>query len=169
MFHSLIYLKKKSNFFFYIVSAINPNPIQEVNMMYLSREATNKDQSLKMQMLLSLDKDDSNNTENKLEKEWFFWRPINKATFPESTLVYCNQGKISTLKAGDYAIYIDYVVLGQVILGKNCPDLDNYTLKENKVILYMPLYNTENGFFRGVKKWLAYIMVRGDSDESFFS
>ena len=75
MFHSLIYLKKKSNFFFYIVSAINPNPIQEVNMMYLSREATNKDQSLKMQMLLSLDKDDSNNTENKLEKEWFFWRP----------------------------------------------------------------------------------------------
>ena len=33
----------------------------------------------------------------------------------------------------------------------------------------MPLYNTENGFFRGVKKWLAYIMVRGDSDESFFS
>ena len=94
---------------------------------------------------------------------------INKATFPESTLVYCNQGKISTLKAGDYAIYIDYVVLGQLILGKNCPDLDNYTLKENKVILYMPLYNTENGFFRGVKKWLAYIMVRGDSDESFFS
>ena len=75
MFHSLIYLKKKSNFFFYIVSAINPNPIQEVNMMYLSREATNKDQSLKMQMLLSLDKDDSNNTENKLEREWFFWRP----------------------------------------------------------------------------------------------
>ena len=44
-------------------------------MMYLSREATNKDQSLKMQMLLSLDKDDSNNTEKKLEKEWFFWRP----------------------------------------------------------------------------------------------
>ena len=33
----------------------------------------------------------------------------------------------------------------------------------------MPLYNTENGYFRGVKKWLAYIMVRSDSDESFFS
>ena len=42
-------------------------------------------------------------------------------------------------------------------------------MKENEVILYIGLYNTENGYFRGVKKWLAYIMVRGDSDETFFS
>ena len=28
-------------------------PIQKANMMYLSKEATNKDQTLKMQMLLS--------------------------------------------------------------------------------------------------------------------
>ena len=32
-------------------------------MMFLSKEATNKDQSLKMQMILSLDKSDSSNTE----------------------------------------------------------------------------------------------------------
>ena len=51
---------------------------------------------------------------------------------------------ISTLKAGDYAIYLDYVILGQLILANNCP-----------------LYNTKNGYFRGVKKWLAYIMIRG--------
>ena len=57
---------------------------------------------------------------------------------------------ISTLKAGDYAIYLDYVILGQLILANNCP-----------------LYNTKNGCFRGVKKWLAYIMIRGDSDETF--
>ena len=57
---------------------------------------------------------------------------------------------ISTLKAGDYAIYLDYVILGQLILANNCP-----------------LYNTKNGYFRGVKKWLAYIMIRGDSDETF--
>ena len=36
-------------------------------------------------------------------------------------------------------------------------------------MLHVPLYNTENGYFRGVKKWFVYIMVRGDSDETFFS
>ena len=77
---------------------------------------------------------------------------INKANFPENILVYCNQGTISTLKAGHYAIYIDYVITGQLILANNCPDLDNYRLKENEVILYVSLYNTENGYFRGVKK-----------------
>ena len=66
--------------------------------------------------------------------------------------MHCNQGTISTLKAGHYAIYIDYVITGQLILANNCPDLDNYRLKENEVILYVSLYNTENGYFRGVKK-----------------
>ena len=69
---------------------------------------------------------------------------INKANFCKNMLVYCNQGAISTLKEGDYAIYIDYLILGQLILANNCPDLHNYRLKENEVILYSPLYNTEN-------------------------
>ena len=84
-------------------------------------------------------------------------------------LVYCNQGAISTLKVGDYAIYIDYLILGQLILANNCPDLHNYRLKENEVILYSPLYNTENGYFRGVKKWLSYILIQGNPDETFLS
>ena len=84
---------------------------------------------------------------------------IKKANFPENTLIYCNQGSISTLRAGDYAIYIDYVILDQLILANSYPDLDKYRLKENELILYVPLYHTENGYFRGVKKWLAYIMV----------
>ena len=40
-------------------------------MMFLSKEATNKDQSLKIQMILSLDKDDSSNTE-KIGKRMVF-------------------------------------------------------------------------------------------------
>ena len=92
---------------------------------------------------------------------------IKKPNLPENTLVCCNQGTIPTLKAGDIAIYLDYVVLGGLILANNCPDLDNYKLKENEVIPYVPLYKTKNGYFRGVKKWLVYIMVRGDSDETF--
>ena len=41
-------------------------------MMFLSKEATNKDQSLKMQIMLSLDKDVSPNSEKKLEKNGIF-------------------------------------------------------------------------------------------------
>ena len=143
--------------------------------MYLSKEATKKDQCLKMQMMLSLDKEDSaNNSEKIWSSNGFFGDQkgdftIKKANFPENTLVYCNQGTISNLKAGDHAIYLDYVTLGQLILANNFPDLENYKLKENEVMLYVPLYNTENGYFRGVKKWLAYIMVREDSDKMFFS
>ena len=67
------------------------------------------------------------------------------------------------MKEGDYAIYLDYVVLEQLILASNCPNLDNYRLKGNGVILYVLLYNTENGYFRGIKKWFAYIMIWGGS------
>ena len=144
-------------------------------MIYLTKEATNKDQSVKMQMMLSYDKEDPANYSEKIwNSNGFFGNQredftIKKPNLPENTLVHCNQGTISTLKAGDYAIYLDYVVLGGLILANNCPDLDNYKLKENEVIPYVPLYNTKNGYFRGVKKWLAYIMVWGDSDETFSS
>ena len=33
----------------------------------------------------------------------------------------------------------------------------------------MPDYDTTNGHFKGVKKWLGYITVRGDEDELFLS
>ena len=38
----------------FLVHTIN-QPLHKTNMMYLTKEATNKDQSLKMQMLLSID------------------------------------------------------------------------------------------------------------------
>ena len=63
-------------------------------MMYLSKEATNKDQCLKMQMMLSLDKEDSaNNSEKIWSSNGFFGDAkvdftIKKPIFPENTLVY---------------------------------------------------------------------------------
>ena len=50
-------------------------------MMFLSKEATNKDQSLKMQIMLSLDKDVSPNS----EKDW------KKTTFLETKEVILHQ------------------------------------------------------------------------------
>ena len=74
------------------------------------------------------------------------------------------------MKAGDYATCLDHLILGQIIFASNYPPgLDNYVLKDYKVIIYVPLYNTETGHFRGIKKWLGFIMVRGDSDEIFYS
>ena len=83
------------------------------------------------------------------EKENF---TIKKANFSENTLLYCNQGTITTLKVGGLCNFMDYAILGHLILAKNCPDLDHYCLKENEVILYVPLYSTKNGYSKGVKK-----------------
>ena len=50
---------------------------------------------------------------------------ITKVNFPENTSVYCNQGTILTLKAGEYAIYLDHVILGQIIAANiSPPNLD---------------------------------------------
>ena len=62
--HCCHFFKKNLKKFFltFIDSTTNQNPIEKANM-FLSKEATNKDQSLKMQMILSLDKSDSSNSE----------------------------------------------------------------------------------------------------------
>ena len=133
-----------------------PGIIQKANMMYLTKEATNKDQSLKMQLLYSADDKPASETELIWKKSNFFGDQkgefaINKANFPENTFIYTNQGSIPTLKAGDYAVYLDYDVLGQLICAKNLPeDFDNYECKPDEVKLYMPLYNVDTGAFKGL-------------------
>ena len=75
--------------------------------MFLLKEATNKDESLKMQMLLSLkdDKADSSSNEKIWKSNGFFGNQridltIIKANFTENTLVYVNNGSISAVKGG---------------------------------------------------------------------
>ena len=61
------------------------------------------------------------------------------------------------------------MVLTQIIPANASPtDIDNYVLGENEVILNIPLYNTKTGPFRGVKKWLAFIMIEGIWMKCFF-
>ena len=80
---------------------------------------------------------------------------VSKGNFPENTLPYANQRVITNLKAGERAIYLDYVVLAQVFPAIVCPhNIDNYEFGEKQVLLLVPLYNTENGYFKGLKKWL---------------
>ena len=144
--------------------------------MYLSSESMSQNQKTKSQMMVSLGDSKEANTEKIWGDAGFFKDQridlaIPKANFPENTLCYVNQGSISQVKDGE-AIYLEYVILGQIMPVVNSDpsiDLDNYQFKENECLLYVPLYKTENGLFRGLGKRLGYITLRGDKNETFFS
>ena len=87
-----------------------------------------------MQMLLSIDNDKktpsgkiwAKNEFSAIKGQILLFLNRISFSFPENTLLYANQGTNSTMKAGEYAIYLDYVLLGQLIPVKNpLEDLDN--------------------------------------------
>ena len=87
-------------------------------------------------------------------------------------MVYVNQGKVSLVKGGDKAIYLDFAVVGQIMLAANINpknDFDKYEYKANEVMLYVPFYNNTTGLYGGIKKKFADITLRGDPKERFWS
>ena len=135
---------------------------QKANMLYLSKEATNKDASLKMQLLLSSRNDDKCPMEMIWKHNGFFGDlkgeyTITKANFAKNTLIYVNNGTISNVKGGDYAFYPDYVDIGQLICAKKISK--NYECKQDEVKLFVLNYNVKTENFLGVQNWLAYIML----------
>ena len=85
----------------------------------MSKEVSDKDRSMKTQLLLT----SSNNSDEKVsgERVWkengFFkeTKPemnIEKANVPENTLLYINQGFISTVKNGELAMYVHNFIIG---------------------------------------------------------
>ena len=48
-------------------------------------------------------------------------------------------------------------------------DLDNYEYKQNEMMLYVPVYNTSTGLYGWLTKKLAYITLRGNPKERFWS
>ena len=113
---------------------------------------------MKMQMLMTINNNDSSASEKIWLTNGFFGDQrsdltVSKENFPVNTLFYSNQGVIANLKAGDHAIYLDYVILAQILPAGVCPpNIDNYEFAENEVLLLVPLYNTKNRNFRGLKK-----------------
>ena len=97
---------------------------------------------------------------------------IPKANFPENTLCYVNQGSVSLVKGGGQAIYLEFVVCGQLMPVAN-PDptinLETYILRENEALLYVPVYNKATSLYGGLKKMLAHITLLGDEGERFYS
>ena len=137
--------------FSYFFLASNPvgRTLQKANMMLLTKEATDKDRSLKTQLLVST----SNSSDEKI-----------------SCLFYVNQSYLSTVKNGDLAMYNHNFVLGQIIVVANQPEIiSNYVCAPNEVKLYTCIYDVTNGEFQGVREQLAYIVLRGDAKEVSFS
>ena len=93
---------------------------------------------------------------------------ISKVNFPENMFCYANQGTVSTVK-GNFAIYLDYVILGQLILTENNPEnIDKYECKQNEVKLFSPLYDINTEEFLRLDTPLAFIMVRATLTRLFF-
>ena len=65
-----------------------------------------------------------------------------------------NNGSVTPIK-GSHAIYLEFVIIAQILLFANPPldlDLNTDQYQENEVLIFTPLYNTENGLYRGLKK-----------------
>ena len=82
-----------------------------------------------------------------------------------------SQGTVSLVKGREKAIYLEFVVIGQLMPVAN-PDpainLDTHVFKDNEVLLYMPVYNKATGLYCGLMKRLRLITLRGDDRERFF-
>ena len=146
--------------------------------MLLSKKANTKDTQLKPQLLLSFKDDDpSKSSEHIWSQPGFFGvqrsdLTIPKANFPELTLTYVNQARVSLVKGGDKAIYCDFVILAQIMPLANIDpliNLDTYEPKDNEVVIFVPMYNTVTGLYYGLSKKLGLITLRGDAQERFFS
>ena len=146
--------------------------------MLLSKEAKNKDIQLKSQLLMSIDDDQPNKGTELIWSEFVFFGDVNvdltiqKVNFPELTMCYINQARVSIVKNNEQAIYCDNVIIAQImpfaVLDPEI-NLETYTPKENEAIIYCPLYNTTTGLFYGITRKLGLITVLGDEQEQFFS
>ena len=146
-------------------------------MLFLSKEASNKDLNLKTQIMILMKEDETQSSTEHIWKENGFFKDqrtdltIAKANFPENTLKYVNNGSMIPVK-GRHAMYLEFVITGKILPMANPPpgiNLDKHDSKDNEVLIYTPPYNTEIGLYRGLTKKLGIITLRGDLNESFYS
>ena len=148
--------------------------LEKANMLLLSKEMTDKDRSMKTQLLVK-PKDHKLSGEKIWKQDGFFKDVraelnLDKVNIPENALLYINQGFLSTVKSGEIAMYLHNFIIGQLIVAANQPkDIANYTCLKNEVKLLSCVYDVESGNFKGIREQVAFIVLRGDSDETFLS
>ena len=88
----------------------------------------------------------------------------------ENCLFSINQSYLSTVKNGEINLHHDNFILGQLIVAANqLAQIETYSCKENEVKLNTCLYDLTTGEFKGLQTELAFIMLRGDNNQSFIS
>ena len=131
---------------------------------------------MKTQLLIRSNTSNEKLSGEKVWKENGFFKDIRpelnleKVNMPENTLYYVNQAFLSTVKNSEIAMYIQNFILGQLIFAANQPkDISEYVCQANEVKLLSCVYDLETGDFKGIRLMLAYIVLRGDQEEIFFS
>ena len=143
-------------------------------MMLLSKEMTDKDRSLKTQLLVTENEGKYVLSGEKVWKNNGFFGDIKpemnleKVNLPENTLSCINQSYLSIVKSGDIAMYNHNFTLGQLITNQPT-DIENYVCKDNEVKLFCCIYDLTTGEFQGIREQLTYIVFGGDQHEIFFS
>ena len=67
-------------------------------------------------------------------------------------------------------MYNQNFIIGQLIFAANQPkEIETYQCLPNEVKLLSCVYDLETGEFKGIREQLAYIVLRGDEHEIFFS
>ena len=145
-------------------------------MLLLSKEMTDKDKSMKTQLLFKPKNDDKVCSGEKIWKENGFFKDVRaelnleKVNIPEKCLYYVNQGFLSTVKSGEIAMYLHNFIIGQLIIAANQPEhISTYICSKNEVKLLSCVYDLESGDFKGIREQIAFIVLRGDVDETFLS
>ena len=144
--------------FFFLVQNPPAGKFQKANMMILSKEMTEKDRSLKTQLLITENEGKDVLSGEKVWKNNGFFGDIKpemsleKVNLPENTLIYINQSYLSTIKSGDIAMYNHNFILGQLITAANQPtDIENYVCNDNEVNLFCCIYDLATGEFKGIR------------------
>ena len=149
--------------------------LEKANMLLLSKEMTDKDKSMKTQLMYKPKQENKLSGEKIWKKDGFFKDVraelnLEKVNIPENCLFYANQGFLSTVKSGEIAMYLHNFIIGQLIIAANQPkDIDTYVCSKNEVKLLSCVYDIESGQFKGIRKQMAFIVLRGDPDETFLS
>ena len=136
---------------------------------------SDKDKSMKTQLMIKSEPQNKLSGEQIWKKNGFFKDvraelSLQKVNIPENCLIYINQGFLSTVKNGEIAMYLDNFIIGQLIIAANQPkDIDSYVCLQNEVKLLSCVYELETGQFKGIRKQMAFIVLRGDNDETFLS
>ena len=150
---------------------------EKENMLLLSKELTDKDRSMKAQLLIrSSASDDEKLSGEKVWKNNGFFKDVRpelnlkKVNIQENCLFYINQSFLWTVKNGDIAMYNQNFIIGQLIFAANQPkEIETYQCLPYEVKLLSCVYDLEIGEFKGIREQLAYIVLKDDKHEIFFS